>query len=670
MSPREITLHARRFAGYRYDAFVWNAARPLWRRSWEPPKDRIVVRDAAPSHPLLLGDDRVAGVRRTLADSDEAIVAEAERRIGARIDAPDRWPDRHGRLIDYRHSTAGDPKLAWEVERCQELPLLALAARLTGEARFAEAAAARLRAWFAGHRPGRGISWANAYEPAIRAISLAVAFDALRDHVPSVADEEVVVRGFWQHGRWIVRDRSRYSSANNHLVGELVGLLAIGVLVPELRDSQEWRELAIRELSREAGRQILPDGSSAEQSFAYGLFTIDLLLTAAAFLGAGGHERPQAIVSALERSADALALVVDAREPEPAFGDDDDGRTLLLDATEKRTARRVAASLAAFLGHGGARRLAEVVDPTAALLFGADGVARFEACDPAPPPRDGVLPDGGVVVTRRGATRMLFDTGSLGYLSIAAHGHADALQLLVTYSNQELVTDPGTGSYLANVAVRDRLRGTAAHATVCVDGVDQSQSGGPFLWTRHADARLVTVDLEAGVAVGEHGGYTALPDPVVHRRAVVTLGDEAVLVVDRLEGVLEHTFVQTWPLHPALEPSGSARSDGVVVVASSHGVGLALAAASSAPSELVVARDGLWSRRLEQWQPTWVISQRVVASGCVHLAAVLLPVPGRLAPISIEVAQPGPACVVKTRIGDAEHVVQLELGGAEPIVRR
>jgi Heparinase II/III-like protein/Heparinase II/III N-terminus len=692
MSPAEITLHLRRAAGYRWQAVAWNVARPLWRRAWEPPIDRLVARDEIPPSALFLSSGRVESVRGVLGDRSTHIVMEAERRMDGRVVlfghpevilGPERrfdcdplsgmpWPDRHGRLIDYRLASPGDPKLVWEVERCQELPLLALASLLSGELRFADAAASRLCAWLASHRPGRGIAWANAFEPAMRAISLAIAFDALRGHeLLSGEVGHAMARRLWQHGRWIIHDRSRYSSANNHLLAELAGLLAIAVLVPELRDSRRWLELALDELSREAQLQILPDGSGAEQSFAYGLFTVDLLLTCAALLDTAARPCPEPIVSALARAADALALLVDVEEPDPAFGDDDDARVLVLDGSYDRSACGVATSLAAFLGHAGARRLAGSVDANAALLFGLQGVARFESAATVGQSGDGVLPDGGLVVLRRSGTRVLFDVGSLGYLSIAAHGHADALQVLVSHGADELVTDPGTGSYLGDATLRGRLRGTAAHATVTVDGLDQSQQAGPFLWSRHAPARLLVCDLDAGIAIGEHDGYESLPDPVSHRRAIVALQGGALLVLDELVATGEHMYVQAWPLHPALEPHEQDVDSGIVVASNPHHSGIVLVLKSSVPSQVALNSDARWSRHLGTSQPTTAVTQCVSARGPVLLAALLVPTAEkRLTHAALSLQGERGSHVASVSVGHFHDRIRVEFTTEPPTVHR
>ena len=51
---------------------------------------------------------------------------------------------------------------------------------------------------------------------------------------------------------------------------------------------------------------------------------------------------------------------------------------------------------------------------------------------------------------RRGRHRITMDVGPLGYPSIAAHGHADALAVTVSDGGRDLIGDPGTGSYYSH----------------------------------------------------------------------------------------------------------------------------------------------------------------------------------------------------------------------------
>ncbi|MEZ5099325.1 MAG: alginate lyase family protein [Thermoleophilia bacterium] len=644
MSPGEVAARVGREARHGLDDAVHDRARPLWERRWSPPPARLLA-GPAPDRPLgFLVAERAALVSERDPAAAGSLVALAERVLAGRIryfGYPElelarpvdfsldlttgrRWPDRHGKRLDYRHEGIGDPKWIWELNRLQEAPVLAQAWLLTGEERFARGALAHVGAWLDGAAPGRGIAWSNGYEGALRAISLAVALDALRG-APALdrAAEERLLVALWQHGRWIERDPSTHSSANNHLIGELVGLSAIGLLAPELRDAARWREAGLAGLAREASLQVLDDGLSAEQAFRYHLYVLDHLLVVTALCDAQGAPPPRPELAALGRSADALAAQLGDGEPDPTYGDADDGRVVRLDDAGVRGGRALAGALAARLGHAGARRAPRAgLDAAAPRLTGLAGAARFDATEPAPAPGSGAARRGrpGGAPPRRRA--LVVDAGPLGHLSIAAHGHADALQATLEHDGEELVVDPGVGSYFARPDLRAAFRGTGFHPTVEVDGRDQSEPGGPFLWRRHARARVLLAGAERGVLVGEHDGYAALADPVTHRRAVCLLDGGALLVVDRLLASGRHRHRQVWPLHPALALDPAALAAGADVRATRDGAPrLLVALAASAPFDLLAARGetdpprGWWSPRLESFEPAWHLWQELEADG-------------------------------------------------------
>ena len=74
------------------------------------------------------------------------------------------------------------------------------------------------------------------------------------------------------------------------------------------------------------------------------------------------------------------------------------------------------------------------------------------------------------------------DGGPHGFLSIAAHAHADALSVEVRYGGVDILADPGTYCYHGEPAWRSYFRSTIAHNTVELGGRSQSSDGGPFMW--------------------------------------------------------------------------------------------------------------------------------------------------------------------------------------------
>ena len=145
-----------------------------------------------------------------------------------------------------------------------------------------------------------------------------------------------------------------------------------------------------------------------------------------------------------------------------------------------------------------------------------------------PPSR--ALPETGYVVARDAAGgHAVFDVGAHGYMN-GGHAHADALSLTLSVANRPLLVDPGTSTYTMDPRLRDRMRGSANHNTVTVDGQPQSDPAGPFHWRTSANGRLHASRHNAGFdwAEASHNGYAAIE----HRRSVIRADGAGWLVVD------------------------------------------------------------------------------------------------------------------------------------------
>jgi hypothetical protein len=133
------------------------------------------------------------------------------------------------------------------------------------------------------------------------------------------------------------------------------------------------------------------------------------------------------------------------------------------------------------------------------------------------------------------------DGGPHGFLSIAAHAHADALSIEVRVGGVDVLADPGTYCYHGEPAWRDYFRSTLAHNTIEVAGADQSTTGGPFLWVRHATGTTLATETadttRFATWTSRHDGYAELDRPAVHRRTVVLdRADRRLRVVDVIDG--------------------------------------------------------------------------------------------------------------------------------------
>ena len=450
-----------------------------------------------------------------------------------RIDPATRrlWPggERFAFDVSYRHEAdAGDVKFVWELNRLQMLPPLAIHARLSGDAAAANAVWEIVDGWMAANPPFRGINWSSGIELASRLVSVLA---ALAFSPPPPEMQPRLIAFVNAHAFWLQRYPSLHSSANNHRVAELAGLFLAGLCAPGLPQAGAWREAGRAGLEGQALRQFHADGVGVEQSPTYAAYSLEWFALAAAAARAGGAPFSAAYDARLGQAAEFLAWMLDGAGAAPG----------------RRRRRRWAGAD----GAAGARAaLCRVGRGHGAAWARPAGhprrASRSLSCATswAPGPRRTRLRPRVRAPSRRAATRCCggrrsegpvlaaFDHGPLGFLAIAAHGHADALSLWLHWGEEAVIVDAGTYLYHSGGQVRDLFRGTPVHNTLAVEGADQSRIAGPFNWSRHARTRLLQSGQDAVAA--EHDGYRDAFG-LTHRREL-RFEERAVVVTDRLGG--------------------------------------------------------------------------------------------------------------------------------------
>ena len=519
-----------------------------------------------------------------------------------RLGFPPRWnqdpktgrvaPLEFGKTLDYRDERkVGDIKYLWEPSRHAELIALAEAWHLTQQPRYAEGCRALLDSWIEQCPWPLGAHWTSSLEHAVRLIHWSFAWHLLGgDQSPLFAKPggqafmERWLTAVFQQCRFIAGHFSRHSSANNHLLGELTGLFVA---------TTTWPLWPQRELEQQALLQNGADGVNREQAVWYHHEVADMLLLAGVVGRANGREFSAAFWQRLGAMLEFIASIMDVAGNVPAYGDSDDAIIARLDpAPDVHVYRSLLATGAVLFGRSEFKHKAARFDDKSRWLLGDDAAAHFAAlaapAAPKPPRRE--FPQAGYYVLgsdfeTANEVRIVADAGPLGYLSIAAHGHADALAFTLSVAGQELLIDPGTFAYHTQRKWRDYFRGTAAHNTVRVDGQDQSVSAGSFLWLAHACARATAFEMtpQFDRLLAEHDGYRRLRDPVVHRRELRLEHATATLtVIDELFCQRSHQVEIFW--HFA--PDCSVTHTGNRVVAATSGASLTLEAPPTLLCEL------------------------------------------------------------------------------------
>lgn len=451
---------------------------------------------------------------------------------------------RYFRRIPYLDFAAvGDHKIVWELNRHSHLVLLAQAFLVTHRKEYVREIIVQLESWLAQNQFQRGINWASALEVAFRALSWTWLYHLIAPEMPDGFRRRFFTE-LYRHGHHLRENLSVYFSPNTHLLGEAVALHALGKLFRAFPQSEEWAQRGAEIVNAQLDFQVVPDGSHFEQSTYYHVYALDFFLLH--YLLA---DRPAKFEPVLMRMADYLHWLLGPARRIALVGDDDGGRLfhpygqrdqfgratlatcgILFDRPEWfGTEYEIAEQAIWWLGPQAlAKANSKVSIASGARLFSNSGAAFLDAGD----------------------LHLQMDCGPFGWGG-AGHSHSDTLSVVLSLRGEWVLIDPGTYTYIAEPAQRNWFRGSGAHNTVRVDGLDQACPAGPFRWSAPPDVKLTRWEPAASGGVIEaeccYRGFTHLRQ--------VTLESHRLTISDEIQSSSdgEHVCEQIWQLGPAAE---------------------------------------------------------------------------------------------------------------------
>lgn len=456
----------------------------------------------------------------------------------------------------------GSLKHLWELNRHSFLLDLSQTWVLVKDPSVLSSIESYLESWLEQCPTNCGANWHSALEVAIRLINWSIAWHHLELNEADARAKQHLSKEFlhrweqsaFEHAVFIEKHLSYGSSANNHLIGELSGLFIASQTWNKWPKAKSWTYTSKQKLSEQYVLQVHPDGVGAEQAFWYQYEISDLLMFCILLGEANLNYFPRACLERLSESIEFIRLI-HINGGVPLVGDADDahpiglGNPAALDpfATLLATYDRYKDQPNFFTND----KVAWLVGDRKFKLRKIEGHTKTQS--------NYVVwrSEGGYLVAHREVlgkqVKLLADAAPLGYLSIAAHGHADALSVILSFGDLPLLIDPGTFSYKPNDPWRDWFRGTRAHNTVTIDQQDQSMIRGPFLWSNHAMTRLDNFENDLDLIwTAHHKGYERFTDRVLHRRTLMWQNLSAVITVhDDFICEHEHHYEWTWQLHPA-----------------------------------------------------------------------------------------------------------------------
>ena len=430
-----------------------------------------------------------------------------------------------------RGVTTREIKRIWELNRLRFLVPLAANAVLSKDERDAKLIIQVIQSWMEGNPPFVGPNWGSGIELAMRVISVALSLSIIGVERLDDNSRRSALQFFFAHLYWIRRFSSLYSSANNHRIAELAGLVVGAAAAPAFPAAADLREASWRSLLIEIEKQIYPDGVGAEQAPSYTAFSVELFLVAAAAYGKH-RDFPSATADRLAAWAEHSLWLMDSEGSLPAIGDFDDGSVIA--TTQSPEFRYVASIVSAVAGC--------IERPDQLLLTKSPAsetsyliqLGHHQRRD-----REFVHLQLGAIRSSAAAKFLLFWFSITGRWAISPSlptGMRMHLPCGCRSETRPLFVDAGTYLYHSDRVLRDLFRETAVHNTLILDGMSSSRCCGPFNWATKANAQLI--GLEKGSVtrvVAEHDGYL-LSHGVRHRRTVEFDGGTCITIIDQLLG--------------------------------------------------------------------------------------------------------------------------------------
>ena len=330
-----------------------------------------------------------------------------------------------------------------------------------------------ITAWILENPPGQGTGW-EPYPTSRRIVNWVKYFyrglRAETEWLDSLATQ----------ADWLSR-RLEWHLLGNHLLANAKALVFAGSYF-EGTKARSWQEKGMRILEEQISEQILPDGGHEERSPMYQALILEDILD----LMQLGRLCPD-LRARTDRWMGIVGKMLDWLL---AMTHPDGGISFFNDAAEGMAGRvsdltRYAAGMGI---RGDKRRGARAMQKA-----GGSGYFRLKA----------------------GPAMVIGDLAPLGPDHLPAHGHADTLSFEMSLGPRRVFVNVGTSEYGSGVR-RQWERGTEAHNTVCLNGVNSSETWDGFRVGKRAQVfRRRAGDREAE---GGHDGYEHLPGRNLHRR--------------------------------------------------------------------------------------------------------------------------------------------------------
>ena len=424
----------------------------------------------------------------------------------------------------------GYKEWTWQFSRHNDIKLLAHEFILTGDRKYADAAAALLSSWIR-TCPVPGPDVPGSDTDCWRTIECGIRMGANWPYIiyafykvfPDELLRDIAV-SLNQHGERLQRNHMH----GNWLLMEMNGLEHIGVLFPFLRKAASWRAFALDAMEKEAEKQFYPDGMQYELTTGYHEVAINNYKRMLDLLHAFSLPMPENLIGIMQNAAEADVKLMEC-----------DGR---LPDINDGTPLEVSALLEPKRGLFG----------TPVIDWGATKGREGKKPDYT----SVAMPYSGLFVFRSGwgsdDVYALLDSAPFG----RGHQHEDKLSLIASAGCHRVITEGGCYAY-DDSPMRMHTISSEDHNVLLIDGKGQNRRKS-YEWHDEEIRKLSdlkwgvsdSVDWAEGAYDGPYGDDEEHPARWVRTVFFIkrhpVIQDPLLIVVDRTESEKEHEYCWLW----------------------------------------------------------------------------------------------------------------------------
>lgn len=404
----------------------------------------------------------------------------------------------------------------WRFEFYSLRPTLNLlyAFRTTGRPAYAQRLVSLDKSFIAAEPKSRW-AWKDPHAVAFRCLSLVDTWWKLRQaHALSEQDSTAILQELEKTGVFLA-DANNYQIGENHGTNEAAALYNLAIAFPSLPHAQEWKQVAMDRFEWQLLGIIDTDGQLIENSPYYDFYTLAKYWQVYQYMKAQSQPLPADMAKQLASMVNFATYILQPNSQVPLLG----------------------ASLEGTINYHGVFSNMASTNPSFlyVLTHGEKGTSPLAVSRYFP---------ASALTVMRSAWRSGSAFANSTYLTFnigryrTAHSDLDAMGITLYGDGGDLLPGPGLYTYKAG-PYHNYFHGTESHNTVTVDGRSQSQGDGQA-------GQLVSKD-----GITYQSGVSSIYGGVQHRRMVMMIDADHLLVVDQLDSSSVHTYRQMFHLFPS-----------------------------------------------------------------------------------------------------------------------